>query len=119
MSELIPMEKITIYHKSGNEWIRYNKMASVRKSSSVLIENTGANTKEAALIRIFDFDGYKLTWDCEKRDVVVTKDTKYDIKIAPVSELRKECGENNVFEVSSVEPHLYGVELDHIKIRCV
>ena len=119
MNDLFPMKKITIYHKEENEWIRQNKMASVRTSSSIMHENTGVNTKKQAKIRIFDFNGYKITWNCEKRDVIVLVDTKYEIKEAPMTELKREFGEENVFEVSYVQPNIYEEALDHIKIECV
>lgn len=114
------LQKITIYHKENNEWVRYNIEASVRNVSYRNRSKTGVTTSDNALIRIFDIDGYNTTWKCMKGDVIVAIDTTQEIISAPLTELRTTFGKENVFEVQSAELFIFNdedlKELNHIKI---
>ena len=113
------LQEITIYHKD-NEWIRYNIEASVRNTSYLNRNNTGVNTTDNALIRVFDTDGYNNTWKCEKGDIIVLKSVSDDIIKAPLTEMREKYGKSIVIEVSSVEPFIFNdidlKEINHVKI---
>jgi hypothetical protein len=114
------LQDITIYHKKDNNWIRYNLVASVRNTSYFNRNRTGTNTSDNALIRIFDVEGYKNIWNCEKGDIIYSGKSEYDIVKAPLTELREKYGKSDVFEVSSVEKFIFDdediQELNHIKI---
>jgi hypothetical protein len=114
------LQDITIYHKVDNNWIRYNIKASVRNTSYLNRNRTGTNTSDNALIRIFNIEGYKNTWNCEKGDIIYSDKTEYDIVKAPLTELREKYGKSDVYEVSSVEKSIFDdediKELNHIKI---
>lgn len=114
------LQDITIYHKSGNEYIRYNIQASVRRTAYLNRNNTGVNSTDTALIRVFDIDGYNSMWRCEKGDVIVLKSVNNEIVNAPLTELIREYGKSDVVEVSSVEPFIFDnldiKKINHIKI---
>lgn len=113
-------QNITIYHKEDNRYVRYHKIASVRNTSILNRNKTGISTTDNALIRIFDTEGYNTTWNCQKGDVVISKDVSDDIKIAPLTELRQKYGKEHVYEVSSIDIFDFKSddvkELNHIKI---
>ena len=44
-------QEITIYHKSGSSWVRYNLEASFRNTSVLNRNKTGVSTSDNALIR--------------------------------------------------------------------
>ena len=79
------LQEITIYHKTSDNWTRYNLAnVSVRNTSYLNRNNTGVNTTDNALIRVFDTDGYNNTWKCEKGDVIVLKSVSDNIIKAPL-----------------------------------
>ena len=115
------LQEITIYHKTSDNWTRYNLAnVSVRNTSYLNRNNTGVNTTDNALIRVFDTDGYNNTWKCEKGDVIVLKSVSDNIIKAPLTEMREKYGKSIVIEVSSVEPFIFNdidlKEINHIKI---
>jgi hypothetical protein len=114
-------QKITIYHKEGNEYRRYVVDASVRSTSYHNRNNTGVQTVDNVLIRIFDVEGYKNNdFMIEIGDVIYSGESSYDIVKAPITELRKLYGKEKVYEVSSVEEFIFDEpkikKLNHIKI---
>ena len=64
MSEF-PTQKITIYHKNETGWDRYVKDASYRNTSILNRNKNGLNSNDNTLIRIFDVEGYNVTWNCK------------------------------------------------------
>lgn len=114
------MQDITIYHKENLSWTRYNLQASLRNTSYRNRNTTGVNTSDNALIRIFDTEGYNSTYKVSKGDIIVSRNSTYKIEKAPITELRKIYGEQNVYEVSSVEEFIFNdsrvKKLNHIKI---
>lgn len=110
------LQEITIYHKNGSSWIRYNLEASFRNTSIINRNKTGVSTSDNALIRVFDANGYKSTWNCEKLDVVVNKKVTDDIISTPLTELQTKYGKDSVYQVQSIDINVFGEELDHIKI---
>lgn len=113
------LQEITIYHKE-NGWVRYNITASVRNTSYLNRNNTGVNSTDNALIRVFNVEGYNNTWKCEKGDIIVLKSVSDGITSAPLTELRQKYGKSLVVEVSSVESFIFKdedlKEINHIKI---
>ncbi len=119
-----PTQKITIYHKNGKQWERYVKEASYRNTSVVNHNKNGSNSTEKALIRIFDVEGYKLTWFVSKDDVVVNKEVKDVIEgNTPITQLSNRYGKDNVHKVTSIDKFIFNDEdvneLNHIKLGCV
>lgn len=116
------LQEITIYHKEGNNWNRYIVKASVRSTVYLNRDDrgTGLQTTDNALIRIFDVEGYNLTYKIQKGDIIYSKATNYEIDKAPLTELRNLYGKEKVFEVSSVEEFIFDdediKELNHIKV---
>lgn len=114
------LQDITIYHKTKDGYVRYNKEASVRNTSYLNRNKTGVSTSDNALIRVFDSAGYKNTWECSKGDVIVALNTNYEVIKAPLTELREKYGKEYVYEVSSIDIFKFENanvrELNHIKI---
>lgn len=110
------LQDITIYHNK----IAYHVRASVRNTSYTNRNKTGVMTSDNALIRVFDVDGYKDTWNCEKGDVIVDKYVYDDITKAPITELRNKYGKDSVYEVTSIDKFIFDNQdvkkLNHIKI---
>ena len=50
------LQDITIYHKEGNKYERYNKEASLRNTSYLNRNKTGVSNTDTALIRISDIE---------------------------------------------------------------
>ena len=90
------LQDITIYHKEGTQYVRYNKIASVRNTSYLNRNKTGVQTTDNALIRVFDTKGYNNTWKCQKGDIIVSKKVLDDIIKAPLTELREKYGDRSV-----------------------
>ena len=88
------LQDITIYHKDGTQYVRYNKIASVRNTSYLNRNKTGVQTTDNALIRVFDTKGYNNTWKCQKGDIIVSKKVLDDIIKAPLTELREKYGKD-------------------------
>jgi hypothetical protein len=114
------LQDITIYHKENNKWNRYNIKASLRNTSYLNRNTTGLNTSDNALIRIFNVKEYNLSYKVSKGDVIVSRNSDYEIEKAPLTELRNIYGQGNVYEVSSVEEFIFDnkdvKELNHIKV---
>lgn len=110
------LQDITIY--SGKN--RYNLRASVRNTEYLNRNRTGLMSADNALIRVFDIEGYKSTWDVKKGDIIVLKGVEDSINKAPLTELRKKYGKENVVEVSSIDEYIFDLadnkEIQHIKI---
>lgn len=113
------LQDITIYHKNGTSYQRYNLIASVRNTSILNRNNVGLDTTDNGIIRVFDTSGYNSTWKCEKGDVIVPKKISDEVT-APLTELRKKYGKQYVYEVSSIDIFDFKdkrvKELNHIKI---
>jgi hypothetical protein len=110
------MWEITIYHKSGTKWVRYNLEASFRNTSVLNRNKTGVSTGDNALIRVFDVAGYENAWNCSKGDIIVNKSVSDTIVSTPLTELQSKYGKDNVYQVQSIDKNVFGEELDHIKI---
>lgn len=116
-----PMQKITIYHKtivnSQTIYQKYVKEASYRNTSIQNRNKTGVSNTDTALIRVFDVQGYNVNWFAEKGDVIVNKEVTDTITgTAPITELSKKYGRDNVHEIVSIDKFIFNEELDHIKI---
>ena len=113
-------QKITIYHKEKDTYNRYVIDASVRSTSYKNRNNTGTQTTDNVLIRIFDVDEYNLSFKIEKGDAIYSGESTYEIIKAPLTELRNLYGKEKVYEVSSVEKFIFDdpriKALNHIKI---
>lgn len=113
-------QDITIYHKQGNVYERYNIKASLRNVAYHNRNMTGTSSADNALIRIFDVEGYNNTWKCNKGDIICSLNVSDEIIRAPLTELREKYGKEKVFEVSSVEEFIFEdkriKKLNHIKI---
>lgn len=114
------LQNVTIYHKENNNWVRYNKKASVRNTSYLNRNTTGTQTSDNALIRFFDIEEYNITYKIQKGDIIYSGVTEYEIIKAPLTELRELYGKEKVFEVSSVEEFIFDdldlKEINHIKV---
>lgn len=122
--EDFPMQKITIYHKNGTEWDRYVKNASYRNTSILNRNKNGSNSTDNALIRIFDIEGYNMTWFVLKDDVIVNMEVKDEIEgNTPITQLSNKYGKDNVHKVVSIDKFIFEdteiEELNHIKLGCV
>ncbi len=115
-----PMQKITIYHKENNRYIRYIKDASYRNTSILNRTNTGTSNIDNALIRIFDIKELGETWNVTKEDIIVNKEVTDEVEgTTPLTQLTKKYGKENVHKVTSIDKFIFGKQLDHIKIGAV
>lgn len=117
-------EEITIYHQNNDkQWVRYHTNASVRNTSIRNRTATGVSAIDSALIRVFDVDGYNNTYFVKKGDIIVKGRVDLYVNNAPVSELRKRYGDENVYQVRSVDEFVFKdgsiKELQHIKIGAI
>ena len=117
-------EEITIYHQNEDkQWVRHHTTASVRNTSIRNRTTTGVSTLDNALIRIFDVDGYNNTYFIKKGDVIVKGHVDLYVSNAPVSELRKRYGDDQVYQVKSVDEFIFKDEsikdLQHIKVGAI
>ena len=121
--EDFPMQKITIYHKNGTEWDRYVKNASYRNTSILNRNKNGSNSTDNALIRIFDIEGYNMTWFVLKDDVIVNMEVKDEIEgNTPITQLSNKYGKDNVHKIISIDKFIYEEDIEdlsHIKLGCV
>ena len=117
------LEDITIYHKTNNGWVSYQKEASVRDTSIRNRTNTGKDDTDKVVIRIFDVDGYGITYNVEKDDVIVKGKVSTTITSAPMTELKALYGKNNVYQVKSIDRFIFNdysiKELQHIKVGAI
>ena len=119
----IPIQEITIYHKTNNSWDRYVVNASYRNISIINRNKNGTNSSDNALIRIFDVEGYNSKWFVEKEDIIVNKKVIDEIEgKTPITQLSK-YGKSNVHKVVSIDKFIFDdediKELNHIKLGCV
>lgn len=122
MNELL--EEITIYHQNEDkQWVRYHTTASVRNTSIRNRTTTGVSTLDNTLIRIFDVEGYNNTYFIKKGDVVVKNRVLDDVLSAPITELRKKYGDDQVYQVKSIDEFIFKdqsiKELQHIKVGAI
>lgn len=115
------LQEITIYHKTDDGWNRYNlDNASVRNTSAQYRNVTGTTNVDNALIRIFDVQGYNKDYFISKGDVIVNMNVTDEIISAPMTELRKKYGEENCYQVSSIDTYIFKdeatSEIQHIKV---
>ena len=119
MENDFPKIIITIYHQCDNQWQIYHVLASFRNTSILNRNNTGIDTADSALIRIFDEDNINVKYEVDKKDVIVNKEVDDKISSVPITELQKKYGKNNVFQVKSIDKFKFGTELDHIKVGAI
>lgn len=117
------LEDITIYHKNSNGWNAYNLKASVRDTSIRNRTSTGKTDTDNVLIRIFDVDGYNVTYNVVKDDIIVRGNVSDEIIQAPMTELREKYGKDNVYLVKSIDKFIFddksNKDLQHIKIGAI
>ena len=115
------LQDITIYHKENNEYKRYNIKAFIKNTSIQNRNTTGVNSVDNAVIRVFDTDSYNIAWKVDKGDIIVNKKVEDIIVNAPLTELTKKYGKENVYQVKSIDKLIYtDLELDnHIKIGAI
>lgn len=121
---VFPMQKVTIYHKNGKQWDRYVKEASYRNTSVVNHNRNGSSSTDNALIRIFDVEGYNLTWFVQKDDIIVNEEVEDIIENnTPITQLSNQYGKDNVHKVTSIDKFIFEDEdieqLNHIKLGCI
>lgn len=121
---VFPMQKVTIYHKNGKQWDRYVKEASYRNTSVVNHNRNGSSSTDNALIRIFDVEGYNLTWFVQKNDIIVNEEVEDIIENnTPITQLSNQYGKDNVHKVTSIDKFIFEDEdieqLNHIKLGCI
>ena len=120
-----PLQKITIYHKvENNVYERYVKNVSYRNTSMLNQNNYGFSSSDKAIIRIFDIDGFKETWDIQKGDVIVNSEVSDEIENdTPITELSSKYGKDNVHKVNSINILIFNdddiEEINHIKLGCI
>lgn len=119
-----PIQKITIYHKNNKQWERYVKEASYRNTSIANHNRNGSSSTDNALIRVFDVEGYNLTWFVQKDDIIVNKEVKDIIENnTPITQLSNEYGKDNVHKVTSIDKFVFEdndvKSLNHIKLGCI
>jgi peptidyl-tRNA hydrolase len=115
-----PKQEITLYHrdKTKKQYKRYNLIASVRDTSILNRNNTGVSSTDKVLIRVFESDNKE--YEVEKEDLIVNKSVNDEISYSSgLTELREAYGESNTYKITSIDRHIYGEELDHIKIGAV
>lgn len=119
-----PKQNITIYHKNGGKWDRYVKEASYRNTSILNRNKNGSDSTDNALIRIFDIEGYNLSWFIDKEDIIVNKEIDDEIEgNTPNTQLSKKYGKDNIHKVTSIDKFIFNdediEELNHIKIGAI
>lgn len=141
-----PKQTITIYHKNEQEvYERYVKDASFRNTAMLNKDQYGYNGSDKAIIRIFDVKGYNKsihiknttsmlncplnsflgeTWKIQLGDIVVNGIVEDEIETtAPITELSKKYGKENVFKVNNINLLIFDdkdiEELNHVKLGCI
>lgn len=115
-----PKQKITLYHKGNNSYIRYVLLASFRDTSIQNRNRTGVSSTDKVLVRIFTKDHAIGSYEAVNGDIIVNKEVSDRISYKTgLTELRHLYGENNTYQIKSIEKHVYGEELDHIKIGAI
>ena len=141
-----PLQGITIYHNvSDKKYERYVKEASIRNTAMLNKNKNGFNDGNNSLIRIFDVKGYNKsihikntssilnfplnsflgeTWKVQIGDIIVNGIVEDKINTnAPMTELSKKYGKENVFRINSINLLLFNdedmEELNHVKIGAI
>lgn len=119
-----PIQEITIYHKNDKKWDRYIKEASYRNTSIMNRNKNGSSSSDNALIRIFDIEGYNLSWFAQKDDIIVNAKVEDEIEgNTPITQLSNKYGKDNVHKITSIDKFIFNdediEELKHIKLGCV
>lgn len=107
-----PKQTITIFHKEDGNYTRYVVSASFRQTATRNYAILGASDTDTVLIRIFDYT----TVTVSKGDIIVNKEVDDTEEVSLLTYLSKTYGNSNVYQVSSVDKHIYGTDIDHIKI---
>lgn len=115
------LTEITIYHNNNGIWNRYNVDNVSFRNTSIRNRNTlGISNVDNALIRIFDIDRYKQDYFISKGDVIVKGSVNDEITSAPLTEMRKKYGEENCYQVVSIDVYEFKDdslrEINHVKI---
>ena len=115
------LTEITIYHNNNGIWNRYNVNNVSFRNTSIRNRNTlGISNVDNALIRIFDIDRYKQDYFISKGDVIVKGSVNDEITSAPLTEMRKKYGEENCYQVVSIDVYEFKddslKEINHVKI---
>lgn len=115
------LTEITIYHNNNGIWNRYNVDNVSFRNTSIRNRNTlGISNVDNALIRIFDIDRYKQDYFISKGDVIVKGSVNDEITSAPLTEMRKKYGEENCYQVVSIDVYEFKddslKEINHVKI---
>lgn len=141
-----PTQPITIYHKNKQEiYERYVKDASFRNTSMLNRDQYGYNGSDKAIVRVFDTEGYNTSihmqnntailncplncflgtkWKVQLGDIVVNGIVEDEIETtAPLTELGKKYGKENVFKINSINVLIFDdedvEELNHVKLGCI
>ena len=141
-----PLQGITIYHNvSDKKYERYVKEASIRNNAMLNKNKNGFNDDNNSLIRNFDVKGYNKsihikntssvlnfplnsfigeTWKVQIGDIIVNGIVEDKINTnAPMTELSKKYGKENVFRINSINLFLFNdedmEELNHVKIGAI
>ena len=117
------LQEITLYHKTSDGIVRYPLIASVRDTSILNRNNTGVDSTDDALIRIFYYNNNE--FEISKDDVIVNQlvnNTFVDNTI-PLTQLQNLYGKENVFKVKSIDKFNFDdadlEELNHVKVGLV
>lgn len=107
-----PTQTITLFHKNGSEYIKYVVKASFRQTATRNYAILGASDSDTVSIRIFDYNSVEVS----KGDIIVNKKVDDVQDSSLITYLSKTYGNDNVYQVSSVDKYIFGTSLDHIKI---
>lgn len=115
------LTEITIYHNINGAWVRYNVDKVSFRNTSIRNRNTlGISNVDNALIRIFEIDRYNRDYFISKGDVIVKGNVNDEIVSAPLTEMRKKYGEENCYQVISIDIYKFDddslKEINHIKV---
>lgn len=115
------LTEITIYHNNNGAWVRYNVDNVSFRNTSIRNRNTlGISNVDNALIRIFEIDRYNRDYFISKGDVIVKGNVNDEIVSAPLTEMRKKYGEENCYQVISIDIYKFDddslKEINHIKV---
>ena len=115
------LTEITIYHNNNGTWVRYNVDKVSFRNTSIRNRNTlGISNVDNALIRIFEIDRYNRDYFISKGDVIVKGNVSDTITSAPLTEMRKKYGEENCYQVISIDIYKFDddslKEIQHVKV---
>ena len=112
MKKIFTEQDITIYHKVAKNYIKMNLKGSFRGTSIRNRTQSGVNTTDNGLVRIFE------DIEVASEDIVVNKFVE-DIENISLTMLKEKYGKHNVFLVKSVDYFMVGTKLDHVKIGII